>query len=163
MATDTISIFTGDVVEGAVWLVTDTEVTDDLSNAYSRMTALGETYAVVGNNDASPVNSFPPGAVDTTITTQWAYDELSSAWSSWIGSKTATQAENNYGSYSVLTSTGLRMISVNTNFWYKQNFWLYEATMERDPSGLLAWLATELEAAETAEERVWLMGKTLFH
>jgi sphingomyelin phosphodiesterase len=30
--------------------------------------------------------------------------------------------------------------------------------MERDPSGQLAWLATELEAAETAGERVWLMG-----
>jgi sphingomyelin phosphodiesterase len=30
--------------------------------------------------------------------------------------------------------------------------------MERDPSGQLAWLASELEAAETAGERVWLMG-----
>jgi sphingomyelin phosphodiesterase len=30
--------------------------------------------------------------------------------------------------------------------------------MERDPSGQLAWLVTELEAAETAGERVWLMG-----
>lgn len=31
--------------------------------------------------------------------------------------------------------------------------------MDRDPSGQLAWLVTELEAAETAGERVWLMGK----
>ncbi len=30
--------------------------------------------------------------------------------------------------------------------------------MERDPSGQLAWLVTELEAAEKAGERVWLMG-----
>lgn len=30
--------------------------------------------------------------------------------------------------------------------------------MERDPSGQLSWLVTELEAAETAGERVWLMG-----
>jgi sphingomyelin phosphodiesterase len=30
--------------------------------------------------------------------------------------------------------------------------------MERDPSGILAWLVTELEAAEAAGERVWLMG-----
>ena len=30
--------------------------------------------------------------------------------------------------------------------------------MEKDPSGQLAWLVTELEAAETAGERVWLMG-----
>lgn len=31
--------------------------------------------------------------------------------------------------------------------------------MERDPSGQLAWLVTELEAAERAGERVWLMGE----
>ncbi len=35
---------------------------------------------------------------------------------------------------------------------------MFEATMERDPSGQLAWLVEELEAAETAGERVWLMG-----
>lgn len=152
------TIFTGDVVEGAVWLVTDTEVTNDLNDAYSRMKGLGQAYAVVGNHDSSPVNSFPPAAVDTTITTQWAYDTLSSDWTSWIGATAAAQADTNFGSYSVLTSEGLRIISVNTNFWYKQNFWLFEATMERDPSGQLAWLVGELEAAESAGERVWLMG-----
>lgn len=30
--------------------------------------------------------------------------------------------------------------------------------MERDPSGQLAWLVTELEAAESAREQVWLLG-----
>ena len=42
--------------------------------------------------------------------------------------------------------------------------------MESDPAGLFAWLVKELEAAETAKERVWLMGKfenrqslSLFH
>ena len=83
------------------------------------MKGLGQTYAVVGNHDSSPVNSFPPAAVDTTITTQWAYDVLASEWASWIGSIAAAEADSNYGSYSVLTSEGLRMISVNTNFWYK--------------------------------------------
>jgi len=33
--------------------------------------------------------------------------------------------------------------------------------MERDPSGQLAWLASELEAAETAGERVWILGRSL--
>lgn len=128
-------IFTGDVVEGAVWLVTgefpkhswrkllisfqDTEVTNDLEDAYTRMKGLGQTYPVVGNHDSCPVNSFPPAAVDTTITTQWAYDVLETEWTSWIGSTAAEEADSNFGSYSVLTSEGLRMISVNTNFWYK--------------------------------------------
>lgn len=61
--------------------VPDAEVTNDLNSAYTRMQSIGQTYAVVGNHDCSPVNSFPPAAVDTTITSQWAYDTLSSDWS----------------------------------------------------------------------------------
>lgn len=154
------TIFTGDVVEGAVWLVTDDEVTNDLDDAYGRMQGIGQTYAVIGNHDSSPVNSFPSSAVDTTIDTQWAYDTLSTNIEGWIGSTAAAEVSSNFGSYSVLADnhTNLRIISVNTNFWYKSNFWLYEKTIEHDPSGMLAWLATELEAAETAGERVWLLG-----
>ncbi|KAK7740908.1 hypothetical protein SLS53_004971 [Cytospora paraplurivora] len=154
------TIFTGDVVEGAVWLVTDAEVTNDLDDAYGRMQGIGQTYAVIGNHDSSPVNSFPPAAVDTTIDTQWAYDTLSTDIEGWIGSTAAAEVSSNFGSYSVVADnyTNLRIISVNTNFWYKSNFWLYEKTIEHDPSGMLAWLVTELEAAETAGERVWLLG-----
>ncbi|KAH9946301.1 Metallo-dependent phosphatase-like protein [Epithele typhae] len=151
-------IFTGDVVEGAVWLVTDEEVTNDLNDAYSRMKSVGKTYAVTGNHDASPVNSFPSANIDTTITTQWAYDALSSDWETWIGPDAAAQVSSNFGSYSVVDSNGLRIISVNTNFWYKQNFWMYEKDLEHDPSGMFAWLVSELEAAETAGQRVWILG-----
>lgn len=83
------------------------------------MKGIGQVYAVVGNHDATPVNSFPPAAVDTTISTQWAYDVMSSEWTSWIGSTATSEADSNYGSYSVLTSSNLRIVSVNTNFWYK--------------------------------------------
>jgi sphingomyelin phosphodiesterase len=153
------SLFTGDVVEGAVWLVNQTEVTGDLNNAYSLMSTLGmPVYGVVGNHDAAPVNSFPPAAVDTTITSQWVYDTLSTAWTKWIGSAAATEADK-FGAYSVKNpNTNLRIISFNSNLYYKQNFWLYEEPMETDPSGQLAWLVSELAAAETAGERVWLTG-----
>lgn len=97
----------------------DTEVTNDLNDAYTRMAGLGEAYAVVGNHDVAPVNSFPPAAVKTTITSQWTYDVMAADWNTWIGATAAAEVQDNYGSYSVLTSTGLRMISINTNFWYK--------------------------------------------
>jgi sphingomyelin phosphodiesterase len=42
------TLFTGDVVEGAVWLVNETEVSNDLKNAYAKMTALGQVYGTVG-------------------------------------------------------------------------------------------------------------------
>ncbi|KIW01898.1 uncharacterized protein PV09_06741 [Verruconis gallopava] len=154
------TIMTGDVVEGAVWLVNQTEVTNDLNDAYvTRMpTYLNLVYGVVGNHDVAPVNSFPPAAVDTTISSQWAYDTLSSDWARWIGSTAASSAQN-FGAYSAKYPGGnLRLISFNTNLYYKQNFWLYEKNMETDPSGQLAWLVSELDAAEAAGERVWLLG-----
>lgn len=123
------------------------------------MASIGQVYPVMGNHDVSPVNSFPPGAVDTTITSQWAYDTLSSDWTPWIGATAASGVSSNYGSYSVVDSSGLKLISINTNFWYKQNFWMYEAEMESDPSSMLSWLVSELDAAENADQRVWLMGK----
>lgn len=155
------TIFTGDVVEGDIWLSTDDEVNSSLDDAYGRMGSIGQTYAVIGNHDSCPVNSFPPAAVDTTYAaeTQMFYDTLSADIESWVGSAAAAQASSNYGSYSVVDgTTGLRIISINTNLWYKSNYWLYETTMEADPSGMLAWLASELEAAEVAGERVWLLG-----
>lgn len=159
----TFTIFTGDVVEGDVWLTTDAEVTSSLDDAYGRMAGagLGQTYAVVGNHDSCPVDSFPPAAVDTTYAaeTQLFYDALAADVEGWVGSAAAAEVSSNYGSYSVLdATTGLRIISLNTNLWYKSNYWMYEATMEHDPSGLLAWLAAELAAAEVAGERVWLLG-----
>ncbi|KAJ5564594.1 acid sphingomyelinase [Penicillium frequentans] len=138
------SIFTGDVVEGAVWLVNETEVTNDLNDAYNTRMAsyFSQIYGVIGNHDVAP----------------WAYDTLSSDWEQWIGSTAATTADD-YGSYSVKYSGGnLRIISFNTNFYYKENFWLYEKTMQTDPNSQLAWIVDELDAAETAGERVWLMG-----
>ncbi|CAK7226792.1 hypothetical protein SEUCBS140593_006361 [Sporothrix eucalyptigena] len=153
------TIFTGDVVEGAIWLVNETEVTTDLQDAYAMMASYGlpTVYGVVGNHDTAPVNSWPPADIDTTISSQWAYDTLSSAWAQWIGSSDAATADTNPGAYSAVTGN-LRIISINTNMYYEENFWLYAATMETDPSGQLAWLVDELQAAETAGQRVWLLG-----
>lgn len=154
------SIFTGDVVEGAVWLVNETEVTNDLNDAFAtRMPSyLNTVYGVMGNHDVAPVNSFPPAQINTTISSQWAYDTLSSDWTRWIGSNAAATVKD-YGAYSVEYPGGnLKLISFNTQLYYKENFWLYEQTMETDPSGQLAWLVDELDAAESAGQRVWLMG-----
>ena len=156
------TMITGDIVEGAVWLTTQDEVTNDLQDAYGRMSGLKLVYGTVGNHDSNPVNSFPPAAVSTTLTSQWVYDTLSSLWITWIGSSAAAVADTNPGAYSTAypsnTTGKLRVISINTNMYYKENFWLYETTMEQDPSGQLAWLVKELQAAEDAGERVYILG-----
>lgn len=75
-----------------------------------------------------------------------------------IGPASST-IEANSSSYTTTDpSTGLRLISLNTNFWYVLNFWLYEPTMSRDPSNVLSWLVTQLQAAEDSGQRVWIFG-----
>jgi len=150
------SIFTGDIVDHAIWNTTQAQNTIDINNAYGYMSGLKLVYGTVGNHEANPTNSFQPAAVGSN--SQWVYNLLSSIWTQWIGVTAATE-EQSFGGYSVKYPGGnLRIISINTNLYYIQNYWLYESTMEKDPSGQLAWLVNELQAAETAGERVYIIG-----
>lgn len=153
------AIFTGDVVEGAVWLVTEKENTDDIDDAYqNRMqSTFPLLYGTTGNHEAAPVNSFPPDTINTTISSQWVYDTLSSDWETWIGAEAATTADQ-YGAYAVNYSSSLKVISMNSNFYYTQNFWLFEATMQYDPYGQLAWLVSELQQSEDVGQNVWIIA-----
>ncbi|KAK7743069.1 hypothetical protein SLS62_010701 [Diatrype stigma] len=199
------ALFTGDVVDHAVWNTTRAQNTLDIEDAYGRMAAalplspVTESplvvYSTAGNHEADPTNSFPPTGADPgdgdgeggAGGVQWLYDLLSSAWGQWIGPGAAETRR--FGAYSVKhdfgagnsTDTGvghssssskkqssdsssgspepnLRIISLNTNLLYRHNLWLYEEPMQKDPSGQLAWLVGELDAAERAAERVYILG-----
>ncbi|RYO88041.1 hypothetical protein DL766_008019 [Monosporascus sp. MC13-8B] len=151
------SIFTGDIVDHAVWNTTEAQNKIDIKGAYHRMSKAGLfVYGTAGNHESSPTNSYPPEGVSDSA--QWVYDLLSSAWSRWIGPGPAAETKD-FGAYSVKYPGGdLRIISINTNLHYRHNFWLYQEPMEADPSGQLAWLVSELDAAEKADERVYIIG-----
>jgi len=154
----TLSIFTGDIVDHAVWLVTEDQNMIDINDAYTRMSGLPRVYGVVGNHEAAPVNSFPPLGLNVTPSEQWLYDELATDWSKWIQAS-ADYKVHQFGAYSSkVPDSNLRIISINTNLYYINNYWLYENTMEADPSGQLAWVIKELQAAETAGEKVYIIG-----
>lgn len=122
--------------------------------------AFGTVYGTAGNHEASPTNAFPPTAVGDE--SQWVYDVLSAAWTRWIGASAASQADKTGAYTAQYANTKLRVISLNTNMYYIQNYWLYESTMETDPSGQLAWLVSQLDAAEKAGERVYIIGHMPF-
>jgi sphingomyelin phosphodiesterase len=122
---------------------------------------LGTVYATAGNHEMHPTNAFAPASISTSA--QWMYDLLSSSWTPWIGSDAASTARARHGVYSVRhPNSNLRVISVNTNMYYVQNYWLYRKTMLRDPDAQLEWLASELDRAEMAGERVYIVGHTPF-
>ncbi|KAI0083450.1 sphingomyelin phosphodiesterase [Irpex rosettiformis] len=158
------AIFTGDVVEGTwdTWLVNSSNTAADLQEWNSQMLeSIGLTvYPAVGN-DATPVNSFPRNTTVTTIgDAQFVFDVQSLGWEQWIGGVAAQEVHDISGSYgAVVPGTQLRIISMNTQYWYKQNFWLYDQNNQvPDPNGLLAFLVSQLQAAEDAGQRAWIIG-----
>ena len=170
------TIFTGDIVDHAIWNTTqpyNTALSWSTSHililgvcaltrlivehAYGKMNeSLKIVYGTAGNHEAQPVNSFP--ANDISKNTQWLYSLLSSQWQNWIGSASVNSVES-YGVYSTKFPNGnLRMISLNTNLYYRDDFWVYQDYDTKDRDGQFAWLVTELDAAEKAGERVYIIG-----
>jgi sphingomyelin phosphodiesterase len=156
------SIYTGDVVPHDVWSVNQTEVLHDLNATYSLLDQLGLVYAALGNHDTAPVNLFPSERIPVSHNPQWAYDALAEDWTNLVGgalSAPVVHATDQFGSYSAIHPGGkLRIISYNSVFYYTYNFYAYQEPMEYDPNGQLAWLISELQAAETAGQRVWLIA-----
>jgi sphingomyelin phosphodiesterase len=86
----------------------------------------------------------------------WNYQLLSSLWESdgWIDTTTANYAATHYGAYSYTTPQGLKIVSINTDFWYVDNVFNYYNFTNPDNSGVLSFLISELEASEKINQRV---------
>lgn len=88
----------------------------------------------------------------------WVYDLLCSIWNPWIGSA-AADSTSHRGAYSAQYADGpLRIISLNTNMWYVQNYWLYQPDRAVGPDSQNYWLASDLDDAEKKGERAYIIG-----
>ncbi|GBE81548.1 predicted protein [Sparassis crispa] len=156
------SIFTGDVVDHAVWEVNEDGVSKDMQ-AFSEQWAEkleGPLFPALGNHESAPTNSFPRNTTDHPINSQWVFAIQEGSWSQWIGRKATAQIRHNSGSYSTMApGLNLKIISLNTVYWYKQNFWLYDSNEHQpDPNGIIAYLVQELQEAEDAGQRAWIIA-----
>jgi hypothetical protein len=163
------TIYTGDLVSH--------EGQNELSRAYVEYAELSiyqtlkkflhksAVYAVLGNHDTNPEAIDAPHSLPGHLGMQmsWNFDHVAGLWheEGWLNSTAAKQASLHYGAYSVKTSQGLRIITFNTDFWYKSNFLNLIDTTNPDKSGMFAWMIQELQAAEDAGERVWILGHVL--
>ncbi|KAJ5428109.1 hypothetical protein N7445_009563 [Penicillium cf. griseofulvum] len=102
----------------------------------------GPVFAALGDHDTSPANIDSPHNLPGRLGEQqsWNYE---------------------HGGYSVKTHYGLRIIAFNTDFWYRQNFLNFINTTDPDNSGIFSWIIEELQKAEDAGERVWIIGHVL--
>ena len=163
------TIFTGDIVSH--------DNDDQLSRAYVEYeetvtyetfkAQMGEVpiYATLGNHDSLPEAYNTPNNIngDSTGSSnifKWNYDLLSSMWrqDDWITSSEASYASKHYGAYAHTTKQGLRIISLNTDFWYQANIFNYFNTTNPDQSGILRFLIAELTTCENNDQRAWIIG-----
>ncbi|KAG0052698.1 hypothetical protein BGZ83_002217 [Gryganskiella cystojenkinii] len=151
------TILTGDIPPHDLWLANETSVLPQEKAAYDVIQGgLPSTvYPTVGNHEAGPVNLFPTPA--TGVNNDWLYAGLADDWSRWLPAD-AVNSVRNYGAYTVSPRPGFRIISLNNNFCYNMNFYLYGHTKDYDPNGELKWLVAQLQAAEDANERVWIIS-----
>ncbi|KAF9356356.1 Sphingomyelin phosphodiesterase [Mortierella sp. AD094] len=156
LSNSSFAIMTGDIPPHDVWLENQTTVVPEESRSYDVMARLNLTmYPSVGNHEAGPPNLFPSQASGGNIS--WLYEGLANDWARWLP-QDALNSTKNYGAYAVSPQPGFRIISLNTNFCYTLNLYLYAHTKDYDPNGQLQWLITQLQAAEDAGERVWILG-----
>ncbi|KAF8195288.1 sphingomyelin phosphodiesterase [Mycena galopus ATCC 62051] len=157
------SIFTGDVVEGAVWLVDQAEAASDLQAFNTQMHQSSQhlfSLQSMKPSDTAPVNAFARTTSHTTNNSQFVFDTQSAGWEHFIGKAAALQVDHISGSYSAkVPNMDLRIIAINTMYWYKQNYWLYDSdVLQPDPNGIIAFLVDALQAAEDAGDRAWIIG-----
>ncbi|KAE8354800.1 Metallo-dependent phosphatase-like protein [Aspergillus coremiiformis] len=163
------SLYTGDLVshdnpstqvDRAYTMYTETSVYGMLKSYLS-----GPVFAALGNHDTSPDNIDSPHSLPGPLGQQqsWNYDHVAGLWrhEGWIDDAAVKEARLHYGAYSIKSHLGLRIITFNTDFWYKANYLNLINTTNPDNSGIFAWMISELQEAEDRGERVWLVGHVL--
>jgi sphingomyelin phosphodiesterase len=164
------TIFTGDIVShdtdsqlSRAYVSYEEEITLEIFEKF-----LPEAvYATLGNHDSLPRGFNTPHSLNPTNNVSsnalsWNYDLVASLWREkhWLSPHAAHQARTHYGAYSTLHPSlpDLRIISLNSDFYYRANPFNFINTTNPDPSGILKWLSTELMHAEAASERVWVIA-----
>lgn len=127
----------------------------------------GPIYCALGNHDTAPDNLDAPHALDHDGPVgrqfSWNYDHVSALWKhyDWVDDTAAQEAALHYGAYSVKHALGVRIITINTDLFYKSNYYAFVQAANPDYSGIFSFLIDELQKAEDAGERVWIVGHVL--
>ncbi|KAJ7603124.1 Metallo-dependent phosphatase-like protein [Roridomyces roridus] len=125
----------------------------------------GPVYTALGNHDSYNVQQDAQHAIGGELAEQfsWNYDHLAALWAheEWLPEAAIDLARKFYSAFMVRRQDGLRIIALNTEMWYKANYFNYINLDQPDNSGMLRFLTDELQDAEDAGDRVWIIGHVL--
>ena len=164
-----LALYTGDLVaHGQTWEESPDMVhysESALFDIMHRHLQNTTVVAAIGNHDSYPTENAAPRKLPNGRSSQfsWDWDYVSKLWhqEGWVDECQAQQVRTHYGGYSITPRRGLRVITFNTDFWYRSNVFNYIHSSDPDYSGVLRWVTDELQAAEDAHERVWIVGHVL--
>ena len=112
-----------------------------------------KVYGALGNHDLSPSNNWPTDPTES----KWLYDTLKSIWSPWLPpSALKTLGETGWYSADVEGIPGLRIITINTNYWAFYNTYLIFDSSVADAQW--KWLESELIKARNDGVKVYING-----
>jgi hypothetical protein len=122
-------------------------------------------YATIGNHDTYMQFQMIPYTMGGALGAQfnWLYEHISSMWEyeGWVPEAAVAYASTHYAAYAVTRPDGLKIISLDTNLWYTDNYYSYINSTEPDPFGILRFFMDELQASEDASEKIWIIGHVL--
>lgn len=151
--------WTGDLPAHNVW----NQSRDDQLNILKTTVNLMKKYLPdkivfpsIGNHESAPCNSFPPPYITGSNSNQWLLNAVYEEWSEWLSPYQRDTIKKG-GYYSTLvTKSGLRVISLQTNYCNTGNWWLL--INSTDPADQLRWLVNELTLAEENGQKVHIIG-----
>ncbi|XP_018006618.1 sphingomyelin phosphodiesterase [Hyalella azteca] len=151
---------TGDLSPHVVWMLTEEDIrasvvdTAAVIRRYFPDTPVAYT---LGNHETVPVNSFPvPDVYPDGYSMDWLYPLLETVWGDGGVPESAMDTVRRGGYYHWSPVPGLRVVSLNVNYGYHENWFLLINHV--DPTGQLEWLAQVLLNAEAAGEKVHIIG-----
>ncbi|KAJ7757507.1 sphingomyelin phosphodiesterase [Mycena metata] len=159
------TVYTGDLVSH--------DPDNQLSRQYTLLYDLfkqtlgsGPVYAVLGNHDSYNQAQDAHHALGGELASQfsWNYDHLAALWQheAWLPESAVALARAHYSAYMVQRQDGLRIVSLNTDMSvFRANYFNYINLDTPDNSGMLRFLTDELQDAEDAGDRVWIIGHVL--
>ncbi|KAG9283069.1 acid sphingomyelinase-like phosphodiesterase 3a [Astyanax mexicanus] len=122
-------------------------VTSNMTHTIRQFFPQLPVYPALGNHDYWPQDQLP-------AKTNAVYEAVAKLWAPWLSSEAlATLREG--GFYSQLIKPGLRVVSLNTNFYYTPNKATENLT---DPGGQFKWLQDTLELSKQSLEKVYVIA-----
>ncbi|XP_046368337.2 acid sphingomyelinase-like phosphodiesterase 3b [Haliotis rufescens] len=124
------------------------EITEKITDALKAEFPGVPVYGIMGNHDWFPADQFP-------VQQAFLYNATAELWRDWIGDNQQIENFKKGGFYTIRTPKGLRIVGLNTVFYYGADKLTTNLT---DPAGQFAWLEEVLQNATNVGEKIILIA-----